>query len=364
MRVALLHDHLYQAGGAERVLYALHRLFPDAPLYTLLYNERQLAGFESCDIRTSFIQRLPLSASLFKWYLPLMPSATEELDLSDFDLVISSSSGFIKGALTGPRTLHISYCHTPTRYLWSDAHRYRRELRYPLLKRAMPPLLNWLRTWDQIAAQRVNRYVANSRFVADRIRNYYGRDSEVIYPPVDVDAYAPAARVGDYYLLVSRLRPYKRVDLAIRAFNKLHLPLKIIGVGEEYTRLKSMARGNIEFLGSVSDAEKKKLMSEAIAFIHPQEEDFGMTAVESMAAGRPVIAYRAGGALETIVDGETGVLFPEQTWESLVDTILHFHPERYDTQRIRTHARRFSTDAFSQAMRALIEREYAAFRAR
>lgn len=362
MKVALLHDHLYQAGGAERVLFALARMFPDAPIYTVVYNREQIRGFESCDIRTSFIQKLPLGDTQFKWYLPLLPAAIEELDLSGYDVVISSASGLIKGALTQANTLHICYCHTPTRYLWSDTHRYRKELRLPIIKQLLPLLLNRLRNWDQLAAQRVDRYIANSYFVAQRIRNYYRRESEVIYPPVDTHEYTIAPRVGNYFLVVSRLRPYKKVDLVIRAFNKLHLPLKIAGIGEEESYLRSIARPNIEFLGAVSESEKRKLMSECLAFIHPQEEDFGITAIEAMSAGRPVIAYGAGGALETVRQGETGLLFPEQTWESLVDTIIHFKSEAFNPHHIRSHAEQFGVDAFARRMRELVDRWYAEYR--
>jgi len=351
MKIALLHDYLNQAGGAERVLLALAHLFPQAPIYTLIHDKKRLRGFENKDIRTSFLQKLPFSASKTRWYLPLMPSAVEQLDLSDYDLVISSTSALIKGVITHPQTIHVCYCHTPTRYLWSDTHKYPREINEgKLVKNFLPILLSWLRQWDQIAAQRVNHFIANSNFVAQRIKNYYNRESTVIYPPVDTENFYISPELGNYYLIISRLKPYKRVDLAIRAFNKLNIPLKIIGTGEDEKRLKKMAKHNIEFLGAVSEIEKRKYLSQCLAFINPQEEDFGITVVEAMASGRPVIAYGAGGALETILENQTGKFFPEQTWESLVDTVIKFKPQEFKPQAIKDHAEKFNTQNFYQKM--------------
>lgn len=356
MKIALVHDHLYQAGGAERVLYALKQLYPEAPIYTLIYNKKQIKGFEDFDIRTSFIQKLPLGKSKFKWYLPLMPTAIEELDLSEYDVVISSASALAKGIVTTPNTLHICYCHTPTRYLWSDTHRYRHDIKVnPLVRSLLPLFLNKLRVWDQLAGQRVDTYIANSHFVSQRIKNYYGKDSVVIYPPVDTHNFYISDTTDDYFLMVSRLRPYKKVDLAIQAFNKLGLPLKIVGIGEDEQYLKKMARENIEFLGAVSEEEKRELLARCKAFIHPQEEDFGITAIEAMASGRPVIAYNAGGARETVISGLTGEFIHEQSWEELIDVIIKFDDKKYHPERIKQHAETFGITQFNEQLTSYVD---------
>lgn len=363
MKVALLHDYLNQAGGAERVLFALTELFPDAPIYTLIYDKKRLAGFEDKKIKTSFLQKLPFAATKIKYYLPIMPIAVEQLNLGDYDLVISSTSALIKGVITPPDTLHICYCHTPTRYLWSDTHSYPKDIKVSaIVKNILPFILTNLRQWDHHAAQRVNHFIANSKFVAQRIKNYYHRDSVVIYPPVDTQNFYISNELGNYYLLISRLRPYKKVDMAISAFNKLNLPLKIIGTGEEEANLKKMAKSNIEFLGAVSEEEKRKYLANCLALIHPQEEDFGLTAIEAMASGRPVIAYAAGGALETVIEGKTGKLFDEQSWEALIDTIIKFKPNSYNPVEIKKHSENFNTENFYRRMKDFIDKAYSEFK--
>ncbi|MBN1325621.1 glycosyltransferase [Candidatus Falkowbacteria bacterium] len=363
MRVALLHDYLNQAGGAERVLMALTELFPEAPIYTLIYDKKRLAGFENKKIKTSFLQKLPFAASKIKYYLPIMPIAVEQLNLGNYDLVISSTSALIKGVITPPHTLHICYCHTPTRYLWSDTHSYPKDIKVgSIVKNILPFMLTKLRQWDHHAAQRVNHFIANSHFIASRIKNYYHRDSEVIYPPVDTQNFYITNQLGNYYLIISRLRPYKKVDMAISAFNKLNLPLKIIGTGEEEASLRKMAKSNIEFLGAVSEEIKRKYLSNCLALIHPQEEDFGLTAIEAMASGRPVIAYGRGGALETVIDGKTGKLFDEQSWEALIDTIIKFKPNEYNSFEIKKHSENFDTENFYKHMREFVEKSYRQFK--
>lgn len=347
MKIALAHDHLNQIGGAERVLTEFHKMYPAAPVYTLLYDQEAVGSFfRNWDIRSSFLSRLPGGLKWFKWYVWLMPTAVEQIDVSGYDLVISSASALIKGLVVKPQTVNICYCHTPTRYLWSDTHKYTSDLPQPkLVKKILPLILNYLRQWDFVAAQRVDHYVANSNYVAQRIKKYYRRESTVIYPPVNTTA-IPLADPENFYLIVSRLRPYKRVDLAIRAFNKLGIPLKIIGTGEQEAELKAMAKPNIEFLGQISDMEKSHYMARCQALIHPQEEDFGITAVESMAAGRPVIAYGSGGALETIKPGVTGVFFNEQSWEALADSVIRFRYAKYDSPAIQKYAQMFSQEKF------------------
>jgi glycosyltransferase involved in cell wall biosynthesis len=352
MRVALIHDHLTQYGGAERVLEAFQAIWPEAPTYTLRYDAATMGqAFGHKDIRTSFLERIPLIRRRFRWLLPLMPMATESYDLSDFDVVISNSSAFSKGVITSPHALHICYCHTPTRYLWSDSGSYVEELRAPgVVKAFLPWLLHKLRTWDQLAADRVDHFIANSETVQRRIQKYYRRDSQVIYPPVDIERFALSEEPKNYFLTGGRLVAYKRFDIVVDAFTKLGKPLKIFGSGPELTDLKRRAGKNIEFVGRVSDDERARLFAGALAFINPQEEDFGITPVESMASGRPVIAYRRGGALETVIDGVTGVLFDEQSWEELADTVLRFDSQKFNPQAIRTHAEQFSTRIFRKRM--------------
>lgn len=360
MKVALVHDFLNQVGGAEKVLQVFHELFPRAPVFTLSYDREETGDiFDSLDIRTSFIQRLPGGIKHYKWYIALMPAAIEQFDLSSYDVVLSDCSAYAKGVVVRPDTLHICYCHSPTRYLWSDTHHYTEELRQPsIVKTLLPLFLNQIRTWDKLAAERVDKFITNSRNVARRIKKYYGRESTVIYPPVEVNKFYVSDKIEDYYLIVSRLRPYKRVDLAIEAFNALEFPLKIIGTGEEYKKLKKMAKKNIEFLGPLSDEEKRHYLAHCKAFIHPQEEDFGITAVEAMASGRPVIAYRKGGALETVKDGVTGEFFEDQTPWSLVDTVREFHPEKFDPKKIRQQALKFDISIFKKKIKDFIERAY------
>jgi len=364
MRVALVHDHLVQDGGAERVLKALQDIFPDAPIYTLLYHEKNMGNdFRQKDIRTSFIQDLPLSLKKYQWYLPLMPMATERHDLTDYDLVISSASAMAKGVITGPNTVHLCYCHTPTRYLWTDTHSYLKELKTnPLLKKFIPLYLTRLRKWDRLAADRVDYFIANSKNVADRIAKYYRRPSEVIYPPVETEKFYLADQLNHYYLAGGRLVPYKRFDIIVNAFNKLGIPLKIFGTGPEEIKLKKLAKHNIEFLGKISDQRKSELYAHCLAYIHPQEEDFGITAVEAMASGRPVVAYPVGGALETVVPGITGEFFDEQTWESLGDSVIRFKPDKYDSKKIRQQAEKFSLEEFKKRIMDYIEKTYQEFK--
>ncbi|MFC1663302.1 glycosyltransferase [Patescibacteria group bacterium] len=364
MKVALIHEHLAQDGGAEKVLQTFQKVFPNAPTYTLVHDKSQANEvFLDKDIRTSFIQRSPFGVRHYRWYLTLMPAAIESFDLSGYDVVLSSASAFAKGVITTPDTLHICYCHSPTRYLWTDGHRYVKELHYPgFIKKLLPPFLSRLRTWDILAAQRVDQFIANSKTVQNRIKKYYHAKSDIIHPPVDISKFKISENIDNYYLIGGRLVPYKRYDLAIQAFNKLGLPLKIFGTGPEYKRLKETAKDNIEFLGRVDDEEMASLYSRAIAFIHPQEEDFGITAVESMAAGRPTIAYASGGALETVVPGLSGEFFDDQDWESLADKIIRFRPEIYDAGKIRAHAESFSEENFSHKINKYVNDKWVDFR--
>ncbi|MEK7606670.1 MAG: glycosyltransferase [Patescibacteria group bacterium] len=365
MKVALVHDHLSQDGGAERVLRAMQEIWPEAPTFVLFHDRnRAHPDFTRRDIRPSFIQRLPWGVSHYQWFLPLMPAAVESYNLEGFDVVLSSTSAFAKGVITSPESLHICYCHTPTRYLWSDTHRYVEELPYPrIIKIFLPLLLTRLRLLDRLMAERVDVFIANSETIANRIKKYYHRDTQsILYPPVNTTAFS-IGTPKNYYLAGGRLVSYKRLDIVIETFNRLRLPLKIFGRGPDETKLKKMAGGTVEFLGNVNDQEKADLYRECVAYLHPQIEDFGITAIEAMASGRPVIAYAAGGATETILDGVTGVFFQEQNWEHLLDAIVKFQPERFDPERIRKHALQFDQDIFRKRLKNFVESAYAAFHA-
>lgn len=360
MKIALVHDHLIQEGGAERVLEVFQEIYPQAPTYTLLFDQAKLGQiFKDKDIRTSFLQNWPGALRHYQWFLPLMPTATEGYDLMEYDAVLSSCSAMAKGIITRSNTLHFCYCHTPTRYLWSDTHRYVDELKYNrLVKKAIPYILTRLRAWDQLAAQRVDFFIANSKNVSDRIKKYYRRDSVIIHPPIDTGQFKIFNQVGKYFLTGGRLVAYKKFDLAVLAFNRLGIPLKIFGEGPEEKKLKSLAKSNIEFLGKVKAEQLAELYGQAVAFIHPQIEDFGITAIESMACGRPVIAYAAGGACETVVGGKTGKFFDEQTWEALADTVVRFKPESFSPAEIKNYAQQFGAERFKKEIINLIETEW------
>jgi len=358
MKLALVHDHLIQEGGAEKVLRVFQDMYADAPTYTLLYEPKRMdPDLRSRDIRTSFLQKIPFATNKYRWLLPLMPAATEGYDLSGYDVVLSSSSAFSKGVITRPGTVNICYCHTPTRYLWSNTHSYIGELKANrLVKAFLPVVLNRLRIWDRMTADRVDHFIANSKAVAERIRKYYNRDAEVIYPPVETAKFSISNTIGNYFLAGGRLVPYKRFDLVIQAFNRTGLPLIIFGDGPLFDEYVRTARPNIKFAGRVTDAEKAKLYREAIAFINPQEEDFGITAVEAMASGRPVIAYRKGGALETVREGVSGEFFDDQEWEDLAATVIRFDHTRYDPRQVRAHAKTFDVEEFKSKIQSYLRK--------
>lgn len=367
MKVALIHDHLAQDGGAEKVLEVFAGMFAEAPIYTLLYDKENVAHrYPNRRIDASIIQRMPGGVRFYQWYLPFMPMAVEFFDLRGYDVVISDTSSFAKGVITQPSTTHICYCHTPTRYLWSDTHQYINELKYnKFLKKIASLVLSRIRIWDRLAADRVDYFIANSKTVQERIKKYYKRDSVVIYPPVEIDKFFITEELGDFFLIGCRLAPYKRVDLAIETFKKLGLDykLKVFGDGVDLKRLKKIAKDcpNIEFLGRISDQYKAELMSKCLAFLNPQEEDFGISKVEVMASGRPVIAYKKGGALETVIPGKTGLFFDEQTVESLLAVVQKFYTDikmgrdNWDSHKIQERAKQFSADNFKKNISNFIE---------
>lgn len=356
MKVALVHDHLAQDGGAERVARALQNIFPDSPTYTLVYDRKNAhPDFANREIRTSFLQKMPFGVSKYQWYLTLMPTATESFDLNEYKLIISSSSIFSKGIIPGPDALHICYCHTPPRFLWTDSHNYLKELKHNyFIRKFIPLILTKLRQWDKIAAERVDFFIANSREVQKRIKKYYNRDSTVIYPPVETNKFYISKNISNYFLAGGRLVGYKKFDLLIKAFNRLNMPLKIFGAGPLFKKLKQDAKPNIEFVGKISEDKKTRLFSECLAFLNPQIEDFGITAVEAMASGRPVIAYQAGGALETVIEGKTGLFFSDQNWEDLADKILRFKFNDFNSAEIKQHATQFDAAVFQQQMQSFI----------
>jgi glycosyltransferase involved in cell wall biosynthesis len=367
MKVALVHDYLVQYGGAERVLEALCEIFPHAPIYTLVYDEKIFKKrFGKKKIYTSFLQSLPFSKSHHRAFPVLMPMAVESFDFSSFDLVISDSNSYAKGVITGAGTLHICYCHTPMRYAWDDYYNYADRFTFSaLIKKIVPLAMNYIRLWDKISADRVEKFIANSRFVKARIKKYYRRGAEVIYPPVDLSFYGFDAREKSergYFLIVGRLIPYKRFDLVVEAFNVLGLPLKIIGDGPEAKRLKRMAGSNIDFLGWLPDDKVKDYYSGARAFLFPQEEDFGIVALESMASGTPVIAYRGGGAVEIVREGVNGIFFGSQEVDSIIEAVKKFQNISFDRKAIRRSVEGFDKDIFKRKIKEFVEKEWEEFR--
>lgn len=356
MKIALVHDYLIQDGGAERVLLEMHKCFPRAPIFTLFYDpKRSHPDFRHAKIYTSSLNNFPFATKHYEWYLPLMAHAIEAFDLSDFDLVISSSSSFAKGIIAAPNATHVCYCHTPTRFLWQERTSYVNELPRPnLLKKPLPYYLHKLRQWDLLAAGRPDTILTNSQTSQSRIKRYYRRDANILFPPVDIERIRLSTSVGNYWLAGGRLVAYKRFDLIVKAFAKLNLPLKLFGEGPEFRKLKDLAGPKTQLLGRVDEATKAELYRDAIGFIYPQTEDFGITAVEAMAAGKPVIAFGKGGAAETILDGVTGQLFEVQCWEDIGNAVIRHDPSRYQPKRIRQRAEEFSTLVFRQRFKDVL----------
>ncbi len=359
MRVALVHDFLNTWGGGESVLKVFSEIYPEAPIYVVNYSHKIIDEFlPGRKIIPSFLQNFPGMPKSFKYWLPLMPRAIESFDFSKYDLVLSDSSAYAKGAVTRGKTKHICYLHTPTRYLWSDRESYiaTSPIPWPLIGRPIVKLIvKFLQKWDLLAAKRPDYLIANSKFVAERTRQYYNRNpDEVIFPPVDWNKFKTSTKISDYFLVVGRQEPYKRTDIAIEAANQLNVKLKIVGSGTKLETLKHISGPTVEFTGRVSDEELVDLYSKCRAFIFPPLEDAGITPLEAMASGRPVIAYGAGGALESVVDGVTGLFFPKQTVESLVEVLKDFNPAKFNPQKIRFHAEKFSKEEFQNKIRAIV----------
>lgn len=353
-RVALVHDWLNQIGGAEDVLERLVEMFPEAPIYTSMYWRQGMPpAYRDWDVRTTWMDRLPGIHRHHQPYLPLYPAAFGRLDVSHHDLVLSNKSGFCHGVRTGD-AIHVCYCLAPTRYVWDFEAYAAREALPGALKAALHPLIATLRRWDYRAAQRVDHFIAISHEIQDRIQRYYHRDSAIIHPPVETHRFRPSTEHDDYYLIVSRLVPYKRIDLAVRAFNRLGRPLLVAGDGRDRDALEAVAGPHVTFLGHVPDEELPALFARCRAYVLPGSEDFCIAPVQAQAAGRPVIAYGAGGALDTVISGGTGVFFYEQTPDALAEAVRAFDPEGIDPQACCTNAERFAVGIFREKLQEFL----------
>ncbi len=353
MKVALIYDRVNKWGGAERVLLALHELFPEAPLYTAVYDPVKAPWAKVFPkVVPSLLQNIRWSRNKHELLGTFTPITFESFNFDQYDLVISVTSEAAKGIITKPGTLHICYCLTPTRYLWSG---YRIYFSNPILRWLSKPIVNYLRIWDRVASYRPDVMISISTEVKKRIQKYYHRKTEVIYPGIEMKKFKKHIS-GKYYLVVSRLVKYKRIDLAVKAFNYLSLPLVIVGTGTEEKRLKRMAKRNIVFTGQVTEDKLFDYYSSAKALIFPQEEDFGIVLVEAQSLGLPVIAFKKGGALDTVVDGRTGVFFNEQTEECLVKTIKKFDKMHFKEQDLIDNAKKFSKTIFQKKFMSIIEK--------
>lgn len=347
-KIALVHDYFIQMGGAERVAAAMHDSFPTAPMYTTVALPHRLPPeLRSADIRTSAMQWLPGIENRFRQYFMLYPFAVEQFDLSEFDLILSSSSGYAKGVRRRPDAVHVCYCHTPMRWVWRYEDYVERESFGSAARSVLPFALWGLRKWDLRAAQQPNYYIANSQLVANRIKQVYGREAVVIPPPIEVDRFHPTSDVDDYYLVLSRLVPYKRIDLAIEACKKLDRRLLIVGDGPDRARLEKLAGPRTEFLGRQPDRQVAQYASRCRALLFTGEEDFGMVPLEVNAAGRPVIAYRGGGAMETVVEGITGLFFDKPESSALVEAMEEFESRIWNQTLLRQHAEKFDQKVFA-----------------
>ena len=360
LKVAIVHDYLNQYGGAERVLEVIHGLFPEAPVYTLLYDPLRLPErFSTWDIKPSFLNRLPGHRKHYQKMLSLFPHAIESFDLREYQVVISSSNAWAKGAITLPGTLHLCYVHTPMRFAWDWFHQIPME-HSQLTNLFLVPLLNRIRLWDVSSSLRPDQYLANSLEVQQRVEKYYRRQSTLLYPPVDTEYFKPDEGncAGDYFLIVSRLKPYKRLDIAVEAFNKLGHKLVIVGEGSEYARLKRSAGQNVEFTGRLPDDQLRKYYRNCKALVFPGLEDFGIAPVEAQSCGRPVIAFGKGGCRETVLNNETGILFPRQTADSLMEAVKAFDSTKFDRNNIRKHAQSFDRKIFEEKFIELLTKNY------
>ncbi len=355
MKVAIVHDYLVQRGGAERVVEIFHEMYPDAPIYTSVYNkETTWPSFKEMDVRPSFIQRLTTSNAVSRALLPLYPFAFGAFDLRGYDVVLSSTTAFAKGVRPPPSVPHVCYCNAVTRFLWdADAYFAQQGASAPV-RLGVGALGAALRPWDYRAAQRVTQFVAGSANTATRIKRFYDRDAVVVHSPIDAASFHPSETGEDYYFVVARLNTYKRVDLAVKACTLLGLRLRVAGVGPDLARLRAMAGPTVEFLGRVDDDDLRRHYASCRAFILPGEEDFGLTPLEAMASGRPVIAYAAGGAVETVVEGVTGTFFHAQTVDALAHVLRSFNADYFDPNVLRNHALSFDKEVFKRDLGTVV----------
>jgi len=362
-KVALVHDWLTGRRGGEKVLEVLSEIYPKAPIYTLFhFPGSQISEIEEKRITTSFIQKMPFLKKKYRSYLPLYPVAAELFDLQGYDMIISSSHCIAKGVIPRPDALHISYVHSPMRYAWNQYFSYFSKQKLSVFSRMLiPPIIHWLRIWDQSSAQRVDHFIANSETVAGRIYKYYRRKSDVIHPPVDVEFFRPGKQSKDYYLIVSALVPYKRIDLAVESFNRTGDILNIVGMGPDYKKLKKQAKNNIRFLGHLSSPDLLKAYQGARALIMPGEEDFGINSLESQACGVPVIAFRRGGATETVVPGSTGLFFRRLNVQSLLSVLDKFKKLPFNKTEIRKNALKYSREIFKEKISSFLEEKWNGF---
>ncbi len=360
MKIAFVHDFLIRLGGAERALKVLMDMYPDAPVFTLLYDKKKTGHiFQENRVITSNLQKLPsLFPGMHKWLFPIMPKAVESFDFSDYDIVISSSSAYAHGIISNLETTHITYYHTPMRYAWDYTHEYLKEQKLGIFGEWLASIfLHRIRQWDYLASDRTDIALANSKTVQKRIKKYYRRDAKIIYPPVDVSKFKVNPHHEGYFLIVSTLTPYKRIDIAVELFNKLGKRLVIIGEGSDRARLESLAAENIDFLGFKPDEILYEYMQNCRAFIFPSEEDFGIAPIEAMACGKPVLAYKKGGLSETVIEGKTGQFFEEQNLDSMEAALIQLliNEKEYDPYLIRKRAEEFSREVFEKKMQNLIE---------
>lgn len=354
MKVALVYDRVNKWGGAERVLLSLHEIFPKAPLYTSVYAKTPAKWANIFDVKTSFLQSFPYAKTSHEYFAMAMPLAFESFSFDEYDLVISVTSEAAKGIITKPQTRHICYMLTPTRYLWSGYEDY-----FPssALKTLSRPAVNYLRKWDLVASSRPDKIISISEEVKKRVKKYYGRESDVIYPPLSLgqsSGVLSSSKKGSYFLVVSRLVPYKKVDLAVKACTKLNLPLVVVGTGSEGTRLREVAGPSVRFVGALTDLELVEYYKNCIALIFPGREDFGLTVIEALSFGKPVIAFRGGGAVETIIEGKTGLFFYPQTIKSLMKALKKFSQRKFRPQDCQNRAYTFQKKQFQDRFLSIL----------
>ena len=363
MEIALVHDDFIQDGGAEKLFASITQIWPQAPIYTSCFDQKVIKslGFNKDRIKSSFIQKLPFKKILYRVYFPLYPLAFESFNFDDFDIILSSTTRFAKGIVTKPSTCHISYINSPPRFLWETKEYFEQERVPNFLATALLPLFSLLRIWDQVSSQRIDLWVANSKNVAARVKKRYQKEAKVIYPGIDLSRFKPSLKNEGFFLIVSRLVAWKRVEIAVEAFNKLNLPLVVIGDGPSKNMLEKKAKNNIKFLGRLPDREVDKYFQKCKALILTQEEDFGLTILEANACGKPVVSLKAGGACELIEEGKNGLFFSPQESEALIKVIRDFEKRKFKVAESVAKARFFSKENFQKKLKEYVEKVWKDF---